>query len=118
VAAATGRAYDDLVRVVAPLIGFVGVESLTARALHLARRSYPWLPVTLSGPDEAGRPFTQVTACLVKQDPATATDAAGEIFATFTGLLGAFIGEPLAARLLRKAWPDAASDGSTQEKEA
>ena len=34
-AAAAHRAYDDLVRVSAPLIGQVGVDALTGRALHL-----------------------------------------------------------------------------------
>ena len=34
---------------------------------------------------------------------------------TFTGLLVTFIGEPLTAGLLRKAWPDAFSDASTEE---
>jgi hypothetical protein len=30
-------------------------------------------------------------------------------------LLVTFIGEPLTARLLRQAWPDAFSDASTEE---
>ena len=42
-AAAARRAYDDLARVSAPLIGQVGVDALTGRALHLAQREYPWL---------------------------------------------------------------------------
>ena len=43
IAAAARRAYDDLARVVAPIIGQVGFETLTARALHLARQDYPCL---------------------------------------------------------------------------
>ena len=42
-AAAARRAYDDLARVAAPLIGQVGVDALTGRALHLTQREYPWL---------------------------------------------------------------------------
>ena len=113
-AAAARHAYDDLARVSAPLIGQVGVEALTRRALHLAQREYPWLAQTHEL-EQAERPFTQVIACLERQDPAVAIEAAGAVFATFTGLLVTFIGEPLTARLLRQAWPDAFADASTKE---
>ena len=101
-AAAARRAYDDLAGVAAPLIGQLGVDALTGRALHLARREYPWLVHT----GEA------------QPAPALATEAAGAEFATFTGLLVTFIGEPLTARLLRKAWPDALSGADTEETRA
>ena len=113
-AAAARRAYDDLARVSAPLIGQVGVDALTGRAVHLARREYPWL-VDTREPEQAEEPFAQVIVCLERQDPAVATEAAGAVFATFTGLLATFIGEPLTAGLLRKAWPAAFSDASTEE---
>jgi len=113
-AAAARRAYADLARVSAPLIGQVGVEALTGRALHLVQREYPWLVQTRE-PEQGERPFTQVSACLERQDPAVAVEAAGAVFATLTGLLVTFIGEPLTARLLRQAWPDAFSDASTKE---
>jgi hypothetical protein len=114
-AAAAHRAYDDLARVSAPLIGQVGVDALTGRALHLVRGEYPWLVGTREGtppPEQAEGPFTQVIVCLERQDPAVATEAAGAVFATLTGLLVTFIGEPLTAGLLRKAWPTAFSDAS------
>lgn len=113
-AAAARRAYEDLARVAAPLIGQVGVNALTGRAVHLAQRQYPWLVHTRE-PRQAEGPFAQVVFCLERQDPAVATEAAGAVFATFTGLLVTFIGESLTARLLRKAWPDAFSDASTEE---
>jgi hypothetical protein len=111
--AAARRAYDDLARVSAPLIGQAGVNALTGRALHLAQREYSWLVPTRE-PEQAEGPFAQAIACLERQDPAVATEAAGAVFATLTGLLVTFIGEPLTARLLRKAWPGAFSD-STEE---
>ena len=113
-AAAARRAYDDLARVSAPLIGQVGVDALTGRALHLARREYPWLVQTLE-PEHAEEPFTQLIVCLERQDAAVATEAAGAVFATFTGLLVTFIGEPLTASLLQQAWPDAFADARTEE---
>jgi len=126
--AAAHRAYDDLARVSAPLIGDVGVEALTGRAVHLAQREYPWLVDRREGtpartertpgtppPEHAEALFNQVIVCLERQDPAVASEAAGAVFATFTGLLVTFIGKPLTASLLRKAWPDAFPDASTEE---
>jgi hypothetical protein len=117
-AAATRRAYDDLARVSAPLIGQVGVDALTGRALHLVQREYPWL-VRTREPEQGEGPFDQVVFCLERlDDPGVATEAAGAVFATLTGLLVTFIGEPLTAGLLRKAWPEAVSHASAKETEA
>jgi hypothetical protein len=113
-AAAARRAYDDLVQVSAPLIGQAGVDALTGRALHLVQREYPWLVLAREAAHADGS-FAQVIVCLEGQDPAVATEAAGALFATFAGLLVTFIGEPLTARLLRKAWPEAFSAASTEE---
>ena len=112
--AAAHRAYDDLARVSAPLIGHVGVEALTGRAVHLAQREYPWLVGTRE-PEHAEGPFAQVKTCLERQDPAVAIECVGAVLATLTGLLVTFIGEPLTVGLLRKAWPDAFSDANTEE---
>ena len=113
-AGAAQRAYDDLARVAAPLIGQVGVDALTGRTLYLAQRKYPWLVHTRE-PDQWEGPFAQIVFCLERQDPAVATEAAGAVFITLTTLLVTFIGEPLTARLLRQAWPDAFSDASIEE---
>jgi len=113
-AAAAQRAYDDLAQVSTPLIGQVGVDALTGRTLYLAQRKYPWLIHTRE-PDEWKGPFAQIVFCLERQDPAVATEAAGAVLTTLTGLLVTFIGEPLTTRLLRKAWPDAFSDASVEE---
>jgi hypothetical protein len=113
-AAAAQRAYEDLVRVSAPLIGNVGVNALTGRTLFLAQRRYPWLVHTRE-PAQWSGPFDQIVFCLERQDPAIATEAAGAVLTTLTGLLVTFIGEPLTARLLREAWPDAFSDAGTEE---
>ena len=113
-AAAAQRAYDDLAQVAAPLIGQVGVDALTGRTLYLAQRKYPWLVHTRE-PEQWKGPFAQIVFCLERQDPAVATEAAGAVLTIFTGLLVTFIGEPLTARLLRQAWPDAFSDASIEE---
>ena len=114
IAAAADRAYEDLARVVAPIIGDSGVNALTGRALHLAEGEYTWLrPARERKPAEEG--FAHVSGALKAQDAAVATEAAAAVFATFLGLLATFIGEPLAARLLRQAWPDASSSANTEE---
>ena len=112
--AAARRAYDDLAHVSTPLIGQVGVDALTGRAVHLAQREYSWL-VAAREPEQTDEPFAQVIASLERQNPAVATEGAAALFATFAGLLVTFIGEPLTTGLLRKAWPMAFSDAHTEE---
>jgi hypothetical protein len=114
VAAAARRAYDDLARVLAPLIGQTGIDALFARAVHLAQREYPWLATTRE-PEQADGPFARVNSSLERQDPALATEAAAAVLAIFTGLLVTFIGEPLTTGLLRKAWPDGFSGADAEE---
>jgi hypothetical protein len=62
IAAAAGRAYDDLARVLAPVIGDVGVAAMTDRALHLSTGEYAWLPSREPGSTET--PFTRVSEAL------------------------------------------------------
>ena len=113
-AVAAQRAYEDLARESAPLIGDVGINALTGRTLYLAQLQYPWQAHTRE-PDKWSGPFDQIVFCLERQDPAVATEAAGAVLTTLAGLLVTFIGEPLTAQLLRKAWPDAFSDARIEE---
>ena len=113
-AAAARRAYDDLARVSAPLIGQAGVDALTGRALRLTQWEYPWL-VHAREPEQSEGRFIDFIVCLEQQDPAVATEAAGAVFATLAGLFVALIGEPLTERLLRRAWPDAFSDAGAEK---
>ena len=46
-------------------------------------------------------------ACLHRQDAAVAAQGTQALFIAFITLLVTFIGEPLTARLLREAWPEA-----------
>jgi hypothetical protein len=117
VAAAARRAYDDLARVMIPLIGQAGVDALSARAVHIAQRDYAWLAATREAEQVEGS-FTQVAFSLEGQDPALAREAAAAVLATVTGLLVTFIGEPLTTGLLRKAWPDGFSDAQGEETRA
>jgi hypothetical protein len=118
VAAAAGSAYGDLVRVFSPLIGDLGVEALTGRAVHLAQQQHTWLvsaPEPDQVPDQINAAIGQVIAGLERQDPAVAADGAGAVLALLTGLLVTFIGPSLTTGLLRQAWPDAFFDAGTEE---
>jgi len=115
IAVAARRAYDDLIRVSAPLIGEVGLEALTGRALHLAQRSYPWL-IPTPEPEQSQEAFAHFLTCLEKQEPAVAAEAAEAVFSLVSGLFVTFIGDSLTAGILKKAWPDAFADASTGEK--
>jgi hypothetical protein len=114
IAVTARRAYDDLAHVSTALIGQVGVDALTDRALHLAQREYSWL-ADARAPAQPDAPFARVIVSLEGQPPAIATEGAVAVFARFAGLLVTFIGEPLTVGLLRKAWPMAFSDAPTQE---
>jgi hypothetical protein len=113
-AAGARRAYNDLAQVSIPLIGQVGVDALTDRAVHVAQREYSWIG-DARDPAQADGPFARVIVSLEGQDPAIATEGAAAVFATFAGLLVTFIGEPLTTGLLRQAWPTAFSDTHTEE---
>jgi len=117
VAAAAQHAYDDLARVSTPLIGKVAVDALTGRALYLVQQNHPWLAATREAMEWSG-PFAQVVFCLEQQAPAVASEAAGAILATLTELLATFIGQPLTARLLQEAWPEAFTDAEPRRHKA
>ena len=101
--AAAREGYDDLVRVLAPVIGSMGVEAITSRALHLAVREYP--SSSDAGKSEATG-FAPVVTWLEEQDSGKIYEAATSLFAALGTLLVTFIGEPLTMRLARKAWPE------------
>jgi hypothetical protein len=106
--------YDDLARAAVALIGQAGVDALAGRALHLAQREHPCL-ATAREADPAEEPFARVVACLRRESPAAAAEAAAAVLAILIGLLVTFIGQPLTARLLQQAWPDVSSGASTEE---
>jgi hypothetical protein len=114
-AAAAGRAADELARTFAPLIGRLGVDALVERAVHLVQREYPWLPEMRTPEQHAEGLFSHVSFSLEQQDAAVAAEAAAAVLATFTHLLVRLIGEPLTARLIRQAWPDGFSDAGAEE---
>ena len=116
-AAVARRTYEDLSEVAAPLIGRVGIEALMSRAVHLARRKYPWLGSNRSdSPQHEENAFAEVARCLEQAEAGIAADAAAELFARSAALLATLIGNGLTASLLYKAWPDALPVPSNKEE--
>jgi hypothetical protein len=88
----------------AKLAGAAGFRSLLARAKVLATAQIPWLDSVQVGVDGSLEGFDAAR----RQQGAAASDEAGAVVvAQLLGLLVTFIGEPLALRLVRDAWPDA-----------
>jgi hypothetical protein len=93
----------------ASLIGPTGYTALVARAVYLAQAEVPALErVTvdaLATEAEGGlhsvREFARATG-----DAGAAEAGLSAILAHVIGLLGTFIGEDLALRLIRDAWPE------------
>lgn len=108
-AKAARHVFDDLAEVSTPLIGQLGVDALTARALHLAQREHPWLADRPES-ERTNKPFAQVIVNLGRQNPKMAVEGTAAMVAIFAGLLVTFIGAPLTMSLLRKAWPAAFSN--------
>lgn len=113
VAAAARAALDDLASILVPIIGQVGLDALTSRALHLAEREYP--PVKTDGAEQTWA-FAAVSAWLMQQESGAAMNAAATLLSIVVQLLVTFIGEPLTMRLLRKGWPDGFPDVDSREK--
>ena len=113
VVSAARRAYDDLAQVLAPVVGDVGVTTMTDRALHLTTREYAWLSSRAPGPADTA--FAHVTDVLSSQDPLLAAEAATALLAAIIGVLATLIGEPLTAQLVQRAWPDAAYSADAVE---
>ena len=103
------RAYQKLHQHLVPLLGPEGLNILLARALTLARDSFPILKGVEA--DKDGRLKGLREAAQGRHlDEATTSFAA--VLANFLGLLVTFIGEDFALREVREVWPDVALGGT------
>ena len=90
------------------LVGPTGFDVLLARALVLAQRTHP----VLSGVT-AGASGTLIGLDDPTRDRVALAKGGMSIVAHFIELLVALIGEDLAMRLVREAWPEAAEEEET-----
>jgi hypothetical protein len=106
VAAAAVAAYEQLADRVAPIIGRDGVNAIYTRSLHLLQNDFPWLP-SAAPADTDRAPAEELRATLEGQDPSVIAQAMEALVLNFADLLATLIGDRLAMRLFRDAWPDA-----------
>lgn len=99
VAERAAKAFDQLAKHLARLLGDAGVQLLLKRSIAKASAQFAWLsagastdPATLQGVME-------------NQDPESITEAFVAVLSAFVGLLERLIGEGLVARLLDEVWP-------------
>ncbi len=115
-AEAAERAYARLGRRLAVLIGATGYTVLAARALRLAQAEIPALEgVAVDAGAETGLNGLRAFA-LASGDATAAADGLVALLARIVDLLITFIGEDLALRLVRDAWPEPADDRAVSEE--
>jgi hypothetical protein len=102
-------AWEEIRRLLAPVIGQGGVAALYKRSLRLTIASRPWLaPAYGDGPLQAGE-LAALHSALAAQDGAVAAAASRELLANFRAVLTSLVGEALTAKLLaarQRASPD------------
>lgn len=92
-------------------IGVDGCGTLLRRALVVAMAKHPGILVRSES--RLDSPVARIDAAAATRDPVAATAALEEVFTVFMEMLGRFIGEELALRLVEGAWP--LDPPSTQE---
>lgn len=106
--------WEKLATEIISVVGEGGFESLYARSVFLAERTFPWLATQSLSPLTDQR-FAQLKLCLERQTPEQVSAASRLLFVTFTDILAALIGEQLTASILRAAWDDDASRRTRKE---
>jgi hypothetical protein len=120
-AEAAERADARLRTRLADLIGQTGYTTLVARAVRLAQAEVPALEgiAVAAGETGAAERLHGVHEFARTSGDAAAIEASlGAILAHVIGLLITFIGEDLALRLIREAWPELAHDQAASERQA
>lgn len=103
----------------AGLIGPAGFDALLARALRLAQAERPTLRAVAFDPQTpSGLRGVRELAAVYSGDADTVAADLIAIVAHLLGLLATFIGEDLALRLAREAWPDLSADDTSWEEPA
>jgi len=104
---AVDLAYARLRDRLADLIGVLGYNALVARAGRLAQAESPGLTrVTAAAQAEDGLLSLRAFTLASSGDPVAAAEGLAALLAHIIELLIVFIGEDLAVRLVREAWPD------------
>ena len=100
---ATLHLWEQLAPQLISIIGEGGFKPLYTRSLRLASRQHPWI-----APDPTKsviqERFTDLQACLQRQDAMQARLGSLALFTIFLDVLASLIGEELTTYLLHSAW--------------
>lgn len=117
VAKATLELWNQVVALLAPVIGTRGVDALLSRSLHLTGRIYPLLAMAAGDQRDMATLLGAVNARLASCEMNEALEASHALLVNFTELLSTLIGESLTEQLLRPAWA-VPPQASVQETES
>ena len=106
-ATAAQRLLDRLSTRLAEVIGPVGVQAIFLRAVKLRQAEFAFLEERIALHTEGDNLAESLGASLRGRDPDSIREVSVILFATFTGLLAALIGDRLSMSLLQQIWPDA-----------
>lgn len=116
IAEATLDTWHQMAALLAPVLGFKGVDVLFNRSLHLTNAAFPWLPI--AGNHGANLALLEdLKKHLADHEAGVAAEASCALLVNFSELLAALIGEALTERLLAPAWTPTLAV-SEQERES
>ena len=118
------RVYERLRQSIGDFAGTAAFHSLAYRALAMARSEIPSLQAAQVSADGALRGFghglSEFGPQIVLEKDRSSEQPSGDegivVIDRLLGLLLIFLGEPIALRLLRNAWPGGAFDDRSSEK--
>ena len=96
-----------------PIIGEQGFRVLYQRTLHVTASTFPGLAPARAPASDS--PFAELKLSLERETPERAEEVSRALFATFTRLLNALIGERLTTRLLAPVPGNGDRNEPTQE---
>jgi len=114
VADAAINIWEQMATKIISIVGEGGFNSLYARSVFLAQRTFPWLAASPLPPQTSHR-FAELKTSLAEQMPAQASAANSLLLITFTDIMASLIGDQLTTSILRSAWGNDASDWADKE---
>lgn len=110
VADATLHLWEQLAPPLISIIGEGGFKPLFTRSLRLAAKVHPWMAQDPAKSLALQDRFTDLQACLQRQDATQARLGSLALFTIFLDVLASLIGEELTTYLLHSAWRKETSD--------
>ncbi|CAG9931781.1 hypothetical protein [Candidatus Nitrotoga arctica] len=108
------KLWEQMATEIISIVGESGFNSLYSRSIFLTQSTFPWVGTSLKSPLTDQR-FAKLKVNFEGQTPAHASEANTLLLITFTDILASLIGEKLTTTILRSAWGNDASVGTSKE---